>query len=304
MMDQKLLISFVTLAEELNFVRAAERLRITQSGLSQQIAKLEQVLGFALFDRTRRRVALTDPGRSLLEEGRIALRQLDLAVEMARRASEGRSGRLTIGFADAAALNILPKLTSEFSRRFSGVNIILHEMISSEQVEALRAGRIQIGLLRPVFDSDEEFETHLLLRERYVVAVATNHRLADQHVVRIRDLATEGLIMTRRVKALYLERNFQLAFRKAGIQPKVVQEVNELHAILGLVAGGLGVALFPKSITKLNLDGVAYRPLHAQESPVAELLIASRSDERSIAARNFVRMAINTLKPLTGGEDN
>lgn len=293
-MDQKLLFSFVTLAEELNFVRAAERLRITQSALSQQIAKFEQELGFTLFDRTRRRVSLTDAGRSLLEEGRIALRQLDLAVEMARRASEGKSGRLTIGFADAAALNILPELTSQFSRSYPGVNIILHEMISSEQVEALRAKRIQIGLLRPVFNN-QDFDARLLLREPYVVAVATEHRLARQQVIRIRDLANEGLIMTRRVKALYLERNFQPAFKRAGIQPKIVQEVNELHAILGLVAGGLGVALFPKSITKLDLEGVLYRPLHAQESPVAELLIACRSDERSVTARNFVKLATNAF---------
>jgi DNA-binding transcriptional LysR family regulator len=297
-MDQKLLTSFVTLAEELHFVRAAERLKITQSGLSQQIAKLEHGLGFPLFDRTTRRVTLTDAGQSLLEEGRIALRQLNLAVETARRASDGRSGRLIVGFADAAALNILPKLTSAFSWQYPGVNVILHEMISSEQVQALRAGRIQIGLLRPVFEN-EDFEATLLLREPYVVALAESHRLAGCKMVRLSELGEEGLITTRRVKALYLERNFAAFFKKAGVQPRIVQEVNELHAILGLVAGGLGVALFPKSITKLRLEGVVYRPLEPEESPLADLLIARRSDERSITALNFVRMAIKMFKVLS-----
>lgn len=170
-MDQRLLNSFVVLAEELHFIRASERLRITQSALSQQIAKLEHELDVQLFDRTRRRVALTDAGQSLLEEGSVALKQLTLAVDMAKRAAQGRVGRLTIGFADAAALNVLPTLTSEFARLFPEVNIILHEMISADQVEALRAGRIQIAFLRPVFD-EEDLETALLLREPYVVAIS------------------------------------------------------------------------------------------------------------------------------------
>lgn len=289
-MDQRLLTSFVTLAEELHFVRAAERLRITQSALSQQIAKLEQELDLQLFSRTRRRVTLTDAGQSFLEEGRIALRQLDLAVDMAKRAAEGRSGRLTIGFADAAALNVLPTLTSEFARRYPGVNVILHEMMSSEQVEALRAGRIQIGLLRPIFDN-EDFETNLLLREPYVVAVASNHRLAANSVIRLGELADEGLITTRPVKALYLERNFRNPFKRAGVQPRIVQEVNELHAILGLVAGGLGVALFPRSIIKLHLEGVVYKPLHPDETPMAELLIARRSDDQTTTVLRFIEMA-------------
>lgn len=289
-MDQRLLTSFVTLAEELHFVRAAERLRITQSALSQQIAKLEQELDLQLFSRTRRRVTLTDAGQSFLEEGRIALRQLNLAVDMAKRAAEGRSGRLTIGFADAAALNVLPTLTSEFARRYPGVNLILHEMMSSEQVEALRAGRIQIGLLRPIFDN-EDFETNLLMREPYVVAVSSNHRLAANSVIRLGELADEGLITTRPVKALYLQRNFRNPFKRAGVQPRIVQEVNELHAILGLVAGGLGVALFPRSIIKLHLEGVVYRPLHPDETPMAELLIARRSDDQTTTVLRFIEMA-------------
>lgn len=289
-MNQHLLTSFVTLAEELHFVRAAERLRITQSALSQQIAKLEGELGFRLFDRARRRVSLTDAGQSLFVEGREALRQLDFAVDMARRASEGRFGRLTIGFADAAALNILPKLTAAFARQYPGVNLILHEMISSEQVEALRAGRIQVALLRPVFDR-EEFETSLLMREPYVVAIGTDHRLAGFDSVPLHELADEGLVMTRGVKTLYVARNFRDAFKRAGIQPRTVQEVNELHAILGLVAGGMGVALLPRSITQLRLEGVEYRPLVASESPMADMLIAWRTDDQTLTVRRFVDMA-------------
>lgn len=289
-MDQRLLSSFVVLAEELHFVRAAARLRVTQSALSQQIAKLEQELDVQLFDRTRRRVALTEAGRSLLQEGSIALKQLTFAVDMAKRAAQGHVGRLTIGFADAAALNVLPALTSEFARLFPGVNILLHEMISTDQAEALRAGRIQIAFLRPVFD-DEDFQTELLLREPYVVAISVKHRLAGSEMLRLADLAGEGLITTHRVKALYVQRNFEPYLKRAGIQLKIVQEVNELHAILGLVAGGLGIAFFPRSILKLQLDGVVYRPLHPDDSPMAEMLIAKRSDDRTATATRFMDLA-------------
>lgn len=295
-MDQRLLSSFVVLAEELHFVRAAARLRVTQSALSQQIAKLEQELDVQLFDRTRRRVALTDAGRSLLEEGSIALKQLALAVDMAKRAARGHIGRLTIGFADAAALNVLPTLTSEFSRLFPSVNIILHEMISADQVEALRAGRIQIAFLRPVFD-DEDFETALVLREPYVVAVSATHRLAAASVVRLAELGDEGLITTQGIKARYVQGNFRPYLKKAGIQLKTVQEVNELHAILGLVAGGLGIALFPQSITKLQLEGVVYKGLHPDDTPMAEMFIAKRSDDRSATATRFMEMAKTFYKP-------
>lgn len=295
-MDQRLLSSFVVLAEELHFVRAAARLRVTQSALSQQIAKLEQELDVQLFDRTRRRVALTDAGRSLLEEGSIALKQLALAVDMAKRAARGHIGRLTIGFADAAALNVLPTLTSEFSRLFPGVNIILHEMISADQVEALRAGRIQIAFLRPVFD-DEDFETALVLREPYVVAVSATHRLASASVVRLAELGDEGLITTQGIKARYVQGNFRPYLKKAGIQLKTVQEVNELHAMLGLVAGGLGIALFPQSIIKLQLEGVVYKALHSGDTPMAEMLIAKRLDDRSATAMRFMEMAKAFYKP-------
>ncbi|MGK6317329.1 LysR family transcriptional regulator [Neorhizobium sp. DT-125] len=295
-MDQRLLASFVVLAEELHFIRAAERLRITQSALSQQISKLEQELDVQLFDRTRRRVSLTDAGRSLLEEGSIALKQLTLAVDMAKRAAQGHVGRLTIGFADAAALNVLPTLTSEFARLFPGVNIILHEMISAEQVEALRAGRIQIAFLRPVFDN-EDFETFLLLREPYVVAISATHRLATSEVIRLTELADEGLITTHRVKARYVHGNFQPYLKRAGIQLKIVQEVNELHAILGLVAGGLGIALFPRSIIKLQLEGVVYKNLHRDDTPMAEMLIAKRSDDRTATVTRFMEMAKRFYRP-------
>ena len=289
-MDQRQLTAFVTLAEELHFLRAAGRLRVTQPALSQQIARLEQRLGVSLFQRTRRRVALTDAGQSFLDEATLILRQMELAEEMARRAAAGQIGRLTIGFADAAALNVLPVLASAYTRGHPGVKLILHEMISHEQVEALRAGRIQVGLLRPVFD-DENLEKLLLRREPYVVAVAAGHPLAAETTVRLQALRDQPLITTSRVKARYIEGKFRGPFQRAGIKPNVVQEVNELHAILGLVAGGLGIALFPASVTKLTLQGVVYRPLAIEDSPVAELVLAWRKGDDTPTVRDFVKMA-------------
>ncbi|KSV73566.1 hypothetical protein N183_24335 [Sinorhizobium sp. Sb3] len=129
------------------------------------------------------------------------------------------------------------------------------------------------------------------MREPYVVAVGASHRLARFDSIPLRELADEGLIMTRGVKALYVKRNFRHAFKRACIQPRTSQEVNELHAILGLVAGGLGVALVPRSIVKLHLDGVEYRPLLANESPMAEMFIARRVDDQTSTVRQFIDMA-------------
>ena len=131
----------------------------------------------------------------------------------------------------------------------------------------------------------------------YVVAISATHRLATADMVRLAELGDEGLITTQGIKARYVQGNFRPYLKKAGIQLKTVQEVNELHAILGLVAGGLGIALFPQSITKLQLEGVVYKELHPGDTPMAEMLIAKRSNDRSATATRFMEMAKTFYKP-------
>lgn len=289
-MDQRQLSSFVTLAEELHFVRAAARLGVTQPALSQQIARLEETLAVRLFERTKRRVALTDAGRVFLTDALAILRQFEQAAMGARRAAKGQIGRLTIGFVEASPFNVLPRLVSRLSRDLPEVSLVLQEMVTEEQVEALRSGRIDVGLLRPMFN-EPDFGRLPLLRESYLVALPVGHPLAEADSVPLSALREERFIVTPARKRRYVEGRFRAAFRRAGFEPQVAQEVNQLHTIIGLVGGGIGVALVPHSVSRLDLEGVVYRPLRDKDAPVAELVAAWSLERETPVLRRFLAIA-------------
>jgi DNA-binding transcriptional LysR family regulator len=289
-MDQRQLSSFVTLAEELHFVRAAARLGVTQPALSQQIVRLEEALSVRLFERTKRRVALTDAGRVFLTDALAILRQFELATMGARRAAKGQIGRLTIGFVEASPFNMLPRLVSRLSRELPEVSLVLQEMVTEEQVEALRSGRIDVGLLRPMFN-DSGLGKLPLLRERYLVALPASHPLAEAESVVLSALRNERFIVTPARKRRYVEGRFRAAFKRAGFEPDIAQEVNQLHTIIGLVGGGIGIALVPSSVSRLNLEGVVYRPLRDKDTPVAELVAAWSLERETPVLRRFLAIA-------------
>ena len=271
-------------------MRAAARLGVTQPALSQQIAKLESILAVRLFERTKRRVVLTDAGRVFLNDALGILRQFEQAAAGAKRAAKGQIGRLTIGFVEASPFNVLPRLVSQLSRELPEVSLVLQEMVTDEQVEALRSRRIDVGLLRPIFD-ERSFGTLPLFRENYVVALPAAHPLAQAETVALSALREERFIVTPARKRRYVEGRFRAAFRRAGFEPQIAQEVHQLHTMIGLVGGGLGVALVPHSVSRLNLEGVVYRPLRGEAAIFAELVAAWPLERETPLLRRFREIA-------------
>src|SRR5215470_3343253 len=151
-MELRHLRYFVAVAEELHFGRAAIRLHMAQPPLSQQIRQLEQEIGVTLLNRTKRRVELTPAGRAFLEEARRTLAQAERSVRTAQRASRGETGFLAIGFVPTADLDVLPRVLRAWRRRCPDVEVELSALSPAQQVEALREGRIQVGILRPPID--------------------------------------------------------------------------------------------------------------------------------------------------------
>lgn len=295
-MDQRLLQFFVTLADELHFQRAAARLGVTQPALSQQIAKLEELLSVRLFERNRRRVALTDAGRVFLDDALSILRQFEVAASTAKLAARGQIGRLTLGFVEASPFNILPKLVSRLGHELPNVSLVLHEMVTEEQVDALRSGRIDVGLVRPMFD-EPSFGILPLFSERYVVALPDTHALAGRATIDLAELRNEGFIMTPSRKRRYIEGRFRAAFRQAGYEPRVAQEVLQLHTAIGLVGGGVGVALVPESVSQLHLQSVVYRPLSSLDSTFSELVAAWSLDRDTPIVGRFREIARQVAQP-------
>jgi len=293
-MELRHLRYFLAVAEELHFGRAAARLHIAQPPLSQQIRQLERELGFDLFLRTNRRVRLTDAGRAFRAEAQALLDRLGRAAVAAGRVARGESGALAVGFVASATYALLPALYRRFHERHPDVALTLAEMSTAEQVEALRAGRIQLGLARPPV-GDETLAVEPLVDEPLVVALPTRHRLAPRRALALRTLASEPFVLFPSQPRPGWIDVVQDACRAAGFLPSVAQEVLELSTAVTLVAAGIGVTLVPASAQALRLAGVVYRPLRSP-APTTRLLALRRSDDRSAVVERFLEVAREVVR--------
>lgn len=289
-MDIRHLQYFLAVAEELHFGRAAKRLHIAQPPLSRQIRKLEEELGVPLFNRAKHRIHLTHAGRVFMEEARLILAQTREAVLAAQRAADGQAGRLVIGFISAATCDVLPTVLPVFRERCPDVELTLRELHTSQQIHALRSGRIHLGLVRaPAYDRAVVFEP--ILREPLMVALPANHRLACLPTIPTQFLADEPFILLpRRYAPGYYDQLVSVC-QQAGFTPHVVQEALQVHTVVGLVAAGIGIALVAPSVRRIQREGVVYRGLDQEPVPQVETAMAWHRDNTSAILSNFLNVA-------------
>ncbi|HST73277.1 MAG TPA: LysR family transcriptional regulator [Kocuria rosea] len=258
--------SFIAVAEELHFGRAAERLNMTQPPLSRQIQKLEKALGVELLERDNRRVAPTAAGVAFLAEARRLVVAADRAPATAQRIAAGRAGMVRVGFTAASGFSVLSPLLSELGQVLPDVDVDLQEMVTDEQLQALLDGDLDLGLARPPFDRNV-FESRLLLSEALCLAVPQTHGLASRgRPIAPADLEDVPLIMHSPTTARYF---YDLAVRTVEIDHRnVAYTVGQIVTMVALVAAGRGVAFVPESARALGLAGVSYLPLenHAPDA--------------------------------------
>lgn len=278
---------FLAVAEELHFGRAADRLRISQQPLSRQVKRLEDELGVQLFDRTTRRVELTEAGRAFLVESQRTLKQASLAEEAARRAARGETGRLTVGHSPTALYSVLPTIVREFRKRYPGVEVSLVQMTSAPQEEALATEDIDVGFLYPTGNIDIATET--VLRKPLVAVLPEEHSLAVRQRVALKALADEPFILFPRRNSPSLYDQVVGACRQVGFSPKVAEIVTDSQALIGFVAVGLGVGLLLESFRSLRRPQVVYRSLIEPIEPV-EFAVAWRRDDSSVVLDAFLRV--------------
>ena len=295
-MELRHLRYFVAVAEELHFGRAADRLHIVQSALSKQIMVLERELGVELLDRSGG-VKLTPAGEVLLEQAKVTLQAADKAVEMTVATANGEIGSLRIGFISAAMWSVLPPILHVHRQSYPALRFHLNELGSSEQMERLRAGSLDVGFVR-AFELDDVLELEPIWRESIVVALAAGHRLAGESSIDLGDLKDEDfIVMAPSQGPPGLRERFTALCRKSGFTPKVVEE-NNSPAGLGMVSMGLAVTLLPESAQDANLQGMVFRPLAGRVSEI-ELIVAYRRSNQSSPLRAFletVRQVIPTLQ--------
>lgn len=276
-MDLRHLRYFVTVAEERHFGRAAARLHMAQPPLSQAVRQLEAELGVELLRRTTRRVDLTTVGIAYLQRARVILEEVEGATQLARRVAAGSVGHLSIGCVGTATYSILPALSRHLSAELPGIDFSFRgEMLAPGQVEALRAGSIDIALLRPPV-ADASLKVSTLRRDRLVVALPADHALSRRTRVAARDLADQDLIVHSGDHRSVMYDVVVRMLHEAGVAPRIRHEVGETSTLITLVAGGLGVAVVPEPVTALALNGVRYRPL-VRPATAVELAVAHRAD--------------------------
>ncbi len=288
-MELRHLRYFVAVAEELHFGRAATRLGMAQPPLSQQIRRLEEELGVLLFERTKRRVQLTEAGRVFLDEARRTLAQAERAARAAQRAQRGEIGRLEVGYVGSAAFDVLPEILRTFRARFPEVELALHELTTAQQVRALDDERIGVGFLRPPL-YDGRLASRVILREPLVVALPATHPLAHHRRIPLGALAGEPFILYPRHLAPGPYDQVLSLCHQAGFSPRVTQEAVEMQTIAGLVAAGIGVSLVVATVQDLRSSGVVYRALDGA-APTMDLAIAWRRDDPSRVLAAFLGIA-------------
>ncbi|MCU0526172.1 MAG: LysR family transcriptional regulator [Elainella sp. Prado103] len=292
MIELRHLRYFITVAEELHFGRAADRLHMAQPPLSQQIKQLEIALGFQLFYRTKRSVQLTEAGQVFLLESRKLFKQLDQAIESGRQVSRGESGQLVIGFISSSAYSVLPEMLRSFRSQVPEVRLELHEMPTNEQIEWLRQGKIDLGILRPPVE-DPSLQLSTILREPMVVALPESHPLIDQSAIALDSLSRESFVLFPRPLSPRVYDQIISLCQQAGFSPHIVQEAMQMQTIISLVAGGMGVSIVPISLQNMQRTGVVYKPL-AEPTPYAEVAIAWRQQDTTPSLQRFLAL-IQTL---------
>jgi DNA-binding transcriptional LysR family regulator len=290
------LLAFVTVAEELHFGRAAERLHMSQPPLSQLIRRFEKEVGTSLFLRTTRSVKLTPAGQILFDCSRNLIDQGNAVLIGMREVATGQRGTLTLGFTSTAAFDALPRAISAYRERYPNVQLLLHEQkTSSELWQELLAGRLDAALLRRQASmSDSGFRFMLVGREPLVVAVPARHRMASFAKVRLADLRDEPFIAFAEHKSHYFHALIGGLFERAGFKPRTVTE-SVLPTMLSLVEAGVGIALVPESAAMVRRGKLAFRQLRGRHT-AAELHVALRADGTNAAAGMFATIAAQVCR--------
>ena len=293
MFGQKALRQYVVLAEELNFRRAAERLHMTQPPLTQSLQRLEAAIGLRLMDRSRSGVRLTAAGAALLEQARLLLAQTEKAIDAARRAEDGFTASLRVSFVPSVGLHMLPAITQDFRKRLPGAHLELTAQTSSQQLEGLRRGVTDVGIV--VAGADQTASSDLSLRmlttAGICAALPAGHRLAQRRRLRLSDLAGESFVLLSASQSPAFMGSIYAACSRAGFFPRVVQEASPIQNVLAMVACGVGISLVPDAASRTGHDAVQFVRLWGPSQPSYELSAVWLKAKESPTLLAFVDIA-------------
>jgi DNA-binding transcriptional LysR family regulator len=244
-------------------------------------------VGDRLLARTSRGVQLTPDGEQLLRDARRVLALADESLVNARKVAEGISGSVSVGFTSVVGQTHLPQLLTYARDQHPDIDLHLHEMVTSDQLQGLESGLIDLAMGRPLRD-DNEHAYRALPPDRLVVAVPEDWQLASVAAPRVRDLHRRDLVMYNEHGARYFHDHLVRIFSAFGVQPTYVQKVTQVATMVALVRAGLGAAVIPASAHAGDRDGIAILDLPELDTYPVVARLMWRSDSDNPALHRFI----------------
>ena len=278
---------FVAVAEELHFGRAAQRLHLAQPPLSQQIRKLEDIVGHRLLSRTSRAVRLTSAGEIFLARARRTLQSVQEDLEETRSVGRGEAGYLRVGFIASGMLTSVPRLLEQYRRRYPNVNLQLREYFTSGVMQAMGKGELDAGFLRDGGPA-EGFIVKSIFSEPFIAVLPASHRLARRKSISARDLRDEPFVRFPQAAGARHYEKWLMVCEAKGFRPHVVQEAPQWLTILRLVGVGMGVTIAPSCVRQIASSDVVCCTIRDAEVR-SEIELAYRADEDRAIVKSFAK---------------
>ena len=292
-MELRHLRYFVAVADELNVRRAAQRLHVSQPPLSRQIHDLEDELETKLFDRCKQKLALTPAGETFLREARQILSQVQRAVQLAKAASRGEAGQLSVATLPSIGGLFVPRAVRAFRERFPVVDLSILNLVPQEAIAALTDRRVDLGfVLFPAINMVPDIEVEPVQEVDLLVALPPGHRLAKQHRLKLEKLAQEPFVLFNRSLAGAFNDWVLNLCREAGFEAQPIKLAESSSSLLELVSAGFGVSLVPSIFQRYPSD-VVFRPL-PPKTPKLQLALAWRRDNQAQLLKTFLEI----LRPM------
>ena len=290
-MELRRIRHFVVLAETLNFHKAAEKLHIAQPPLSVSIQKLEAELGVVLFDRNSKGVALTTEGTRILALSVRLLQAAEQVEQTALEIREGTNGSLRIGIVGSTTQQLFQKLVSAFRTAYPKIEISIHEATSTQIVEAVSSGKLDIGLIRTPILTSLDVNMQVLENDHFILAMPEGHALGSRSI-RLDELAEMPFIVYSPEHARGLNYAMMAACQSAGFSPKTSQIAVQVQTVLSLVESHFGLALVPSVMANINRYRITYRKLE-DESAIKRIGygLVYKQDTESMATSRFRALA-------------
>lgn len=293
-MELRQIRSFLSVAETLHFGRTAELIHLSQPALSLQIRALEEEVGARLLERNRRKTTLTAAGLTFRDDAAGVVSQLDQAIRRARLAADGKLGLLRIGFISTAGNEIVPSLVRRFRESSPEVVFSLRNILTTDQIQMLSAGSLDIGFLRLPIGEHPELEVVEVHREPFVVVTPLSHKLAKRKRVALHELSGQDFVMYERSCAPGFHDLIFGMLRDAGVIPNVCQTAGQMPTLISLVDSGMGISILPASAVKHSGASVVACEIAGQIA-MSEIGIAVNKGNRAAVVGDFRSLALKEL---------